>query len=199
LVAAAPLTGSDRPPDLLVADAGPGWGPDGNTVAVLLNNGDGTFCPGPAVPVGNAPSGIAVGDFDGDNIADIAVANQHDNTVSVLLGNGDGSFRAGALLTTDLAPAAISTADFNGRPGLVVACSGSNAVDVFLGDGRGGFVSAGPSLAVGAGAYALVVLDLNADGHADVVTANPYDHTVSVLLGHGDGTFGPAQPFFAGI
>jgi hypothetical protein len=33
--------------------------------------------------------------------------------------------------------------------------------------------------------------DLNGDGHLDLVTANTNDDSVSVLLGHGDGTFAP--------
>jgi hypothetical protein len=37
---------------------------------------------------------VAVGDFNGDGIPDLAVANNGDNTVSVLLGNGDGTFQA---------------------------------------------------------------------------------------------------------
>ena len=37
---------------------------------------------------------MAVGDFNGDGKADLAVANCLSNNVSVLLGNGDGTFQA---------------------------------------------------------------------------------------------------------
>ena len=37
---------------------------------------------------------VAVGDFNGDGKADLAVANSCSDNVSVLLGNGDGTFQA---------------------------------------------------------------------------------------------------------
>jgi len=41
--------------------------------------------------VGSSPFSIAVGDFNGDGVQDLAVANELSDNVSVLLGNGDGS------------------------------------------------------------------------------------------------------------
>jgi hypothetical protein len=42
---------------------------------------------------------------------------------------------------------------------------------------------------------AMVLGDLNRDGKLDVVTANPLANSVSVLLGKGDGTFGPSTEY----
>ena len=39
--------------------------------------------------------------------------------------------------------------------------------------------------------------DFNGDGHLDLATANVNVSTVSILLGQGDGTFGPARDFAA--
>src|SRR5260370_37769761 len=39
------------------------------------------------------PYSVAVGDFNGDGLKDLAVANNSSNDVSVLLGNGDGNFQ----------------------------------------------------------------------------------------------------------
>src|SRR5215468_10469866 len=51
-----------------------------------------SFFTSPSFPVGSVPVGAAVGDFNGDGKADLAVVNSNSNTLSVLLGNGDGTF-----------------------------------------------------------------------------------------------------------
>ncbi len=38
-------------------------------------------------------AGVAVGDFNGDRVEDLAVANFLSGNVTVLLGNGDASFQ----------------------------------------------------------------------------------------------------------
>src|SRR2546427_12660590 len=44
-------------------------------------------------PVGSVSINVALGDFNGDGVADLAVANYLAGTVAVLLGNGDGTYR----------------------------------------------------------------------------------------------------------
>ena len=48
----------------------------------------------PSYPAGINPSSVAVGDFNGDGIPDLAVANlpYASGTVSILLGKGDSTF-----------------------------------------------------------------------------------------------------------
>src|SRR5215510_11042985 len=65
-----------------------------NSVSVLLGNGDGTFQEGVNYGTGFAPSFVAVADFNGDGVQDLAVANEGSDNLSVLLGNGDGTFQA---------------------------------------------------------------------------------------------------------
>jgi hypothetical protein len=52
--------------------------------------------------------------------------------------------------------------------------------------------------ATGAHAHGLALADLDADGKADLAVANAGASSVSVLLGHGDGTFGAAVSFAVG-
>ena len=111
----------DGIPDLAVGNFGSGTG---NTVSVLLGNGDGTFQAPVTYVVGFGPASLAVGDLNGDGKLDLAVANYSDNTVSVLLGNGDGTFQAAVNFGTGLAPASVAVANFNGKPDLAVSDAG---------------------------------------------------------------------------
>lgn len=73
-------------------------------------NGDGTFSAAPSsASDDNYINSIAVGDFNGDGIPDLAIVPEgnDDGTasqLSILLGNGDGSFRAAASPPGEYAP-----------------------------------------------------------------------------------------------
>jgi hypothetical protein len=182
----------DGIPDLAVPN------PGSNNVSILLGNGNGTFteATGSPVPVGNIPLGVAVGDFNGDGITDLALANFEPNTVSVLLGNGDGTFSAaaGSPVPVGANPDYVVAGDFNGDgiPDLAVANSADTTVSILLGDGSGGFTEL-PRVAVGILPRGLAVGDFNGDGIADLEVANEGSNSVSILLGNGDGSFGTSQ------
>ena len=99
----------------------------GNSVFVLLGNGDGTFQPPIPTSVGNGPAAMTMGDFNNDGKLDLAVANYNDNTVTLLLGNGDGTFTqpSGSPYAVGEAPSAIAAADFNGDGKLDLAVANS--------------------------------------------------------------------------
>ena len=186
---------ADGNPDLVVTNIGTGSA----TISVLLGNGDGTFQLQVPYVVGNHPSAVVVGDFNGDGDADVAVANQGDNTLSVLLGNGDGTFQAQVTYAVGNSPAALVAADLNGDGNVdLVAANGSdNTLSVLLGNGDG-TLQAQATYAVGNSPSALATADLNSDGNPDLVATNEGDNTVSVLLGKGDGTLQPATAFSVG-
>jgi hypothetical protein len=164
---------------------------------------------------------MAVADFNRDGIPDIAIATL--SGVAVLLGNGDGSFREPVLLAMDC-PLKLVAADVNrdGNADLVVMPtdpnikpapmfgSAGNSVNVYLGDGKGGFKPLPPFSAVlssfsadGGFPIHVEVADLNGDDIPDLVmTKQQYsyqtEHTEAgflVLAGRGDGTFAPASEF----
>lgn len=154
----------------------------GNSVTVLLGNGDGTLQPPMHYATGVNPHAIAVGDLNGDGNVDVVTADGDNFTtggaLSVLLGNGDGNLQSAQSITLpDLLPP-----DYTGSTPLPQYPS---------------------SIAVG---------DLNADGKLDLTVVastsfqsggvhgyyNYYYHYqndshVNVLLGHGDGTFADAS------
>jgi hypothetical protein len=61
--------------------------------------------------VGDAPLGIATGDFNGDGEIDLATADLLSNSVSVLLGNGIGGFGVAASYSTGGRPVYVTTGD----------------------------------------------------------------------------------------
>ncbi len=100
-----------------------------------------TFQAQAAYGTGKFPASVAVGDFNGDGIPDLAIANYDDNTVSVLLGKGDGTFQAQTTYGTGTGPDSVAVGDFNGDgiPDLAVANDDDNTVSVLLGKGDGTF------------------------------------------------------------
>jgi hypothetical protein len=72
--------------------------------------------------VGSGPNSVAVGDFNGDGIPDLAVANFSSNTVSVLRGNGDGSFQPAVNYPAGTGPGSVAVGDFNGDGRLTSSC-----------------------------------------------------------------------------
>src|SRR6266702_3611263 len=143
----------------------------------------------------NGPSGIAVGDFNGDGKLDLAVVNFGDWNIYVLLGNGDGTFQAARSVYFASGggfPWYVVTADFNGDGKLDLAVSnyGDNSLSVLLGNGDGTF-QAPQTTPVGTNPAQVAVGDFNGDGKPDLVVSSVGNNTVSVLLGKGDGTFLP--------
>jgi hypothetical protein len=143
---------------------------------------------------------VGVGDFNGDGIADLAVANGGTNSstdpgsVSILLGNGDGTFRAAVNYAAGEAPWSVAVGDFNGdgHADLVVADFGrghgslaSGTLSVLLGNGDGTFQAA--QTYAGAWGASVAVKDFNGDGILDLAVSGGLG--VRVLLGNGDGTF----------
>ncbi|MBI1290295.1 hypothetical protein GC173_03505 [bacterium] len=211
--------------DLAVSNA------DANTISVLLGNedagnpgfGDGTFATHAPFASGNLPQGIATGDFNGDGIADLVVANGTAHTISVLLGNedvgnagfGDGTFATPVAYGVGTSPIGVSTADFNGDgiADLVSANLNASTVSVLLGNedvgnpgfGDGTFASQ-VTYAVGSGPRSVTTGDFNGDSIVDIAVTSSSVASVSVLLGNedagnpgfGDGTFAAHTTYTVG-
>ena len=180
-------------------------------ISVLLGNGDGTLRPAVTYAGGSASVySLAAADFNGDGKLDLAAGGGTDSldggVLMILLGNGDGSFQSAKTLTVGSpagVPSAIAAGDINGdgKPDIVAAVSnaGSQAsVVVLLGNGDGTFRQLAPVPTRVAGA-AIALIDLNGDGHPDIVVGDCCGFSESVyLIGKGDGTFQAPQYFASG-
>jgi uncharacterized protein (TIGR03437 family) len=184
-VAVADFNG-DAKADLAVANRG------GNSVSVLLGNGDGTFQAAVTYSAGNGPYSLAAGDFNGDGNTDLAVANQSSNNVSVLLGNGDGTFRAAVNYGAGDRPDSVVAGDFDGDGKIDLAVTGSTNLSLLPGNGDGSFRA---PVSVFGGHISVAPGDFNGDGKTDLAWAAAIFDTVSVLLGNGNGTFYPSPSF----
>ncbi|MEG3909723.1 DUF4347 domain-containing protein, partial [Microcoleus sp. w2-18aC6] len=159
-------------------------------VSILLQNIDGTFAPPQNFLVVKLPESIAVDDFDGNGIKDLAVTSTQpssSNSVSILLGNGSGSFGAANNITVGSRPYSMAVGKFNNDsfPDLAVTNFESQSISILLGNGSGGFTTT--EIPVGSSPSSVTVADLNGDSKQDLAVLQ--NGKVSTLLGNGNGTF----------
>jgi hypothetical protein len=176
--------------DLSVVDTNAGNSP--GTVAILLGNGDGTFQQPLLFGTGQQPFEVTTGDFNGDDILDLAIAFVKNSGVSILLGNGDGSFQTHVdyFGPPNSVFQSIVSADFNGdrKLDLAVAAGDLPVVSILIGNGDGTFqasiqYNAGTEFGPGF----LRTADLNGDSYLDLALVSV---NAGLLLGNGDGSFG---------
>ncbi len=183
---------------------------DSDDVAILLGGGaagvgDGTFGPASHYSSGRGAYSIAVGDYDGDDILDLAVANDEEDSLAILLGNGaggvgDGSFALSHKYPTGERPQSVIAAHLSGDEilDLVVVNAHTDNALVFLGNGSGGegdgTFQAPVSYGVGDGPHSVLAIDVNGDGILDLASPGWNSDNMAVLIGNGaggvgDGTF----------
>ena len=194
---------NDGTPD--VAALRGGIGRDSDDIAILLNKGDGSLESTPKLEVpGTESYSVVSGDFNGDGIEDLAVA---DENVSILISQGDGSFQNPVVKTIRQQSAEIATADLNNDGILDLVVTSADEIDRFdpgfgndgevsilLGNGDGNFEDE-VIYEVGGEPRAIAIGDINQDGVEDLVIGNLNTSRVSVLLGNGNGTFNNAVDY----
>ena len=169
---------------------------EGNDVTVLLGNGKGGFLQpaGSPFPCGDSPFNVAIGDVNGDGLADMAIVNSPSSTsdrsgrdgLTVLLGDGHGRFQrlANSPFTTKPFPNMVAIGDIDGdHVGDVVVSNPENdRITVFL-MGRNGVLRSRKDIVVRGHPKGLVVHDFDGDGKGDIVVSNNARNTITVVFG----------------
>ena len=158
--------------------------------AVYYGNGDGTL-KGPTTQSVAPLYSFTAGDFNGDGITDLAflqvsAPNTLSTTVQILLGSNSGTFSQGAALSV---PANLAQQQFpQGMAAVALANDGNldlvvptNLLNVFHGDGKGGFTPTGAyavTTQTGLGP-AYLFADANGDGNQDLIEAGGSSKSLS--------------------
>jgi hypothetical protein len=208
----APVPLGNGPPfDLQLADLDAGVDADleiltanqaggSSNFSVVDNLGNGVLSEGVLYGSGNRFHALAVADFTGDDVLDVAVAVRETNSAHVYQGEGL-TFAMPPIFTATLAqerPEGIAAGDLDGDGHLDLAFAHErNHVTVLLGDGAGDFVQAAEVLGFDERYRHVRIADLDDDGALDILACNNASE-VHVLYGDGTGAFTEPQILVAG-
>jgi VCBS repeat protein len=152
-----------------------------------------SFITAPSYPVGENAEAVAVGDFDGDAVSDLAVALKNVNgSVTILKGNGDGSFQLLGGVAVGKGPTDLIAAELTGDGvlDLAVAQPHPGTVHVLVGNGDGSFQ---PPVSYAVSATRILVAgDFDGDNDLDLAAADYFpwgNGKVLVLINSGTGNF----------
>ena len=164
-------------------------------ISVFLNNGAGGFAAPLNTPnVSLSPNAVAIGDYNEDGNADLAIAQSGiARGINIRLGNGTGSFPTGTDIDTERGSPAIASADFNGDGNLDVAiCNNVDELRVLSGNGAGTF-SAAAVFATAGTCQDLTTADFNVDGRPDLAVAQRLANRIQVFLSNGSSFNAPVN------
>lgn len=130
------------------------------------------------------PAGIAVADFNGDGLNDLALTTDNPDKIIIMYNNAAAEFPTTVNVAIPLGSGAdsIVAGDFNadGRVDFAAVMKNLNLMRVYYNAGNGAF-TAGPSATVGSNARTLQSVDLTGGGQLSFATANRDANSVSLI------------------
>lgn len=193
-IAVADFTG-DGLLDIAVGSTGTSW-----VIGTLWGRAGRDFVAGPTLPLAGGANALVAADLDGDGDVDLATVTSqvlgNDSLATLFANDGTGGFAAPRTIGIGMTPLSLAVADVNhdGRADLIGSRwekfpePSRGRVCVLLGQ-VGGTYQARREFVVEDEPAHVLVADVDADGHPDVVTTNSAANSVSVLRGDGNGGF----------
>lgn len=124
--------------------------------------------------------GVRFADINGDGRLDLITSGGE-----VFLGDGKGNWTLAAQLPFEGEDVAIGDVNHDGRPDVAIIGHLSGGIRVFLQQEKGKWVEASQGLPTREGGHKLTFVDVNKDGHLDLVGTVSYE--LGVWLGDGKG------------
>ncbi|CAF4827986.1 unnamed protein product [Rotaria sp. Silwood1] len=181
---------------------------EADSIGIFIGYGNGSFEEQISykMPDKSSPVWVVVGDFNNDNVQDIAIANFNGHSIGIHLGYGNGAFKNLTLYSTgdNSGPCSIAIGDFNKDEWMDIAVANRNTqnVGIFLGYGNGTF-SLQTTYTTGSGSMlmSIVVSDINNDTVLDIAISDfgSGKGNIAVLYGLGDGRFLLPQIYSTGV
>lgn len=168
---------------------------------ILLGKGNGGFSTRERHSTNGRARWVSSADVNADGLLDLAVAASAAGRLLIFLGRGNGTFRNGDEYPAEEDVSSLAIADFNGdgRPDIAAGdyhVGTGRSISLYVGRGDGTFHPRATFLS-GLAPLGIAAADINADGRADIVTAD-FRQGASVLLGSGQGAFSAPRPLVAG-
>ena len=172
----------------------------GNSVSVLLGNGDGTLQAGVVIPLTDPNSGFSAAavqaetaDLNGDGWADIVACVQSGDLgnpgIAVLLNDGNGSFTSAPefyAFSTQIRGLEILDFTGDGNLDVIYANRDDDTVNIVPGNGDGTF-GLEDFIEVTGGPVGVAIADFNQDGNLDIATPLVFSNEIAILAGDGSG------------